>query len=217
MVEAQARTVTETFAYNGGRAATAHFPSATPEAIVFAADGQYAAYLVAALHASEAPPTLVVGVHGQSTDEGRLREYSRGADPAQFAAHEHLFVRDVGEWVHTSLGISLPRERTAVWGASLGGEFALAMGLHHRDTYGVVFSASPGGGYRPPITWPRPLPRVYMLAGTQEPFFLENAQRWANALRAANADVVMQERPGEHGGAFWVQEFPLMVRWAFGS
>ena len=35
-------------------------------------------------------------------------------------------------------------------------------------------------------------------------------------LRDAGADVVMHERPGSHGGAFWQEEFPLMVAWAFG-
>jgi S-formylglutathione hydrolase FrmB len=56
---------------------------------------------------------------------------------------------------------------------------------------------------------------VYLVAGTLEPFFHENAIRWAEALREAGADVVMTERPGSHGGAFWREEFPLMVAWAF--
>ena len=51
---------------------------------------------------------------------------------------------------------------------------------------------------------------------TLEPFFLENATRWAVALRDAGTDVVMTERAGSHGGAFWREEFPLMVAWAFG-
>jgi hypothetical protein len=50
----------------------------------------------------------------------------------------------------------------------------------------------------------------------RSPFFLENATRWADALRAAGADVVMTERAGSHGGPFWSEEFPLMVAWAFG-
>jgi hypothetical protein len=29
--------------------------------------------------------------------------------------------------------------------------------------------------------------------------------------------VVLTERPGEHGGAFWGEELPLMVDWAFGG
>ena len=76
--------------------------------------------------------------------------------------------------------------------------------------------ASPGGGYKPPVTMPRPLPRTYLVAGTQEPFFLRNAKRWADALRDAGADVVMKERAGSHGDAFWLEEFALMVAWAFG-
>ena len=37
----------------------------------------------------------------------------------------------------------------------------------------------------------------------------------AVALRDAGADVVMTERVGAHGDAFWFGEFPLMVAWAF--
>ena len=62
---------------------------------------------------------------------------------------------------------------------------------------------------------PSPLPRTYLVAGTQEPFFLENATRWADALRDAGADVMMTERVGGHGDPFWQAEFPLMVAWAF--
>jgi S-formylglutathione hydrolase FrmB len=63
---------------------------------------------------------------------------------------------------------------------------------------------------------PSPVPRTYLVAGAQEPFFLRNAARWAGALRDAGADVVLAERPGSHGGPFWQEEFPLMVTWAFG-
>ena len=91
------------------------------------------------------------------------------------------------------------------------------MGLRHPDVYGAVFCASPGAGYRPPGVIQSPVPRTYLVAGTLEPFFLENAARWAVALRNAGADVVLTERAGPHGGAFWREEFPLMVTWAFGS
>jgi len=33
------------------------------------------------------------------------------------------------------------------------------------------------------------VPRTYLVAGTLEPFFLDNAARWAAALRDAGADV----------------------------
>ena len=85
----------------------------------------------------------------------------------------------------------------------------------HPDIYGAIFCASPGAGYRPPDTMPSSLPRTYLVAGTLEPFFHENAFRWAQALGDADADVVMTERVGSHGDAFWRDEFPLMVAWAF--
>jgi S-formylglutathione hydrolase FrmB len=63
---------------------------------------------------------------------------------------------------------------------------------------------------------PEQLPRAYIVAGTQEPFFLANATRWASALANQGVDVVMKERAGSHGDAFWRREFPRMVAWAFG-
>ncbi len=46
--------------------------------------------------------------------------------------------------------------------------------------------ASPGAGYQPE-TLPGPLPRVYLVAGRQEQFFLDNASRWEDALERASA------------------------------
>ena len=44
---------------------------------------------------------------------------------------------------------------------------------------------------------------------------LENATPWADALRTASGDVVMNKRAGSRGGPFWSQELPLMVTWTF--
>jgi enterochelin esterase-like enzyme len=209
--------ITETFEYDGGRQVVVYIPAASPESIVFAGDGGWhISRLAEVLEAANARSTMIVGVHGLADDEARLREYSPVFDAERFAAHEKFFVEDVRQWVQSRFGVALPAERTAVWGASIGGELALAMGFRHPGIYGAVFSASPGGGYRPPAVMPSPLPRVYLVAGTLEPFFLGNATRWAVALRGAGADVVMTERAGSHGDAFWTEEFPLMVAWAFG-
>jgi enterochelin esterase-like enzyme len=212
--------VTETFEYDGGRQVTVYVPPNPTEAIVFAGDGQRIAQWGRLVPKADArttiPPTMIVGAHGLADDMPRLHEYSPGFDPDRFAAHERFFVEDVRRWTQARFGVALPSERTAVFGASAGGELALALGLRHPDVYGTVFCASPGAGYKPPRLMPSPLPRAYLVAGTQEPFFLANAKRWANALRDAGADVVMNERAGSHGGIFWQEEFPLMVAWAFG-
>jgi enterochelin esterase-like enzyme len=208
--------VTETFGYDGGRPVTVYVPPDPPEAVVFAGDGQLISQWSGALEAADLPPTMIVGVYRLTDEMLRLHEYSPGFDPDRFSAHEKFFVDDVRRWARSRFGVALPAERTAVFGVSAGGEFALAIGLRHPDVYGVVFSASPGAGYRPPAVMPSALPRAYLVAGTLEPFFRRNATRWADALRAAGADVVMTERVGSHGDAFWREEFPLMVAWAFG-
>lgn len=209
--------VTETFEYDDGRQVSVYVPPERTESVVFAGDGGWhTAHLSEMLEAGGRRSTMIVGAHGLADDDSRLKEYSPVFDEERFAAHEKFFVEDVRDWVRSRFDFALPAERTAVWGASVGGELALAMGVRHPDIYGAVFCASPGGGYRPPDVMPSPLPRFYLVGGKQEQWFLDHAIRWANALRDAGIDVVMIEREGKHGGAFWAEEFPLMVAWAFG-
>ena len=208
--------VTETFGYDGGRLVTAYVPADPPEALVFTGDGQMISQWGAALEAGDVPPTMIVGVHRLADETLRLHEYSPGFDPDRFAAHEQFVVDEVRRWVWSRFGVAPTTGHTAVFGVSAGGELALALGMRHPDIYGAILCASPGGGYRPPPVMPSPLPRANLVAGTLEPFFLANATRWADALRDAGADVVMTQRVGSHGDAFWREEFPLMVAWAFG-
>jgi enterochelin esterase-like enzyme len=209
--------VTETFDYDGGRQVTAYVPPDPPEAIVFAGDGQLISPWGGLLEAPGLPPTMIIGAHRVADETLRLHEYSPGFDPNRFAAHEKFFVEDLPAWAQSRFGVALPAKQTAVLGVSAGGELALAIGLRHPDLYGAIFSASPGGGYRPPDEMPHPLPRTYLVAGTLEPFFLANAARWARALRDAGTDVVMTKRAAGHEDAMWRHEFPLMVAWAFGK
>jgi enterochelin esterase-like enzyme len=209
--------VTERLAgYDGGRLVTVYVPPAPAEAVVFAGDGHLISQWGESVEAADVLPTMIVGVHRLSDETLRLHEYSPGFEPERFAAHEKFLVEDVHGWVRARFGVGLPAERTAAFGVSAGGELALAIGLRHPDVYGAIFCASPGGGYQPPGVMPSPLPRAYLVAGTLETFYRENAVRWATALRAAGAEVVMTDRAGSHGGAFWRQELPLMVTWAFG-
>jgi pimeloyl-ACP methyl ester carboxylesterase len=207
--------ITERLGYDGGRQVTVYVPPTPVEAVVFAGDGQLISQWSRSMEAPDVPSTMLVGVHRLSDETQRLHEYSPGFEPERFAAHEKFFIEDVRGWVGTRFGIDMPAERTAVFGVSAGGELALAIGLRHPDLYSAIFCASPGGGYLPPRIMPSSLPRTYLVAGTLESFFRDNATRWATALRDAGAEVVMTERVGSHGDAFWQEELPLMVAWAF--
>lgn len=211
------KIVVESFAYDGGRQVAVYLPPQPPEAVVFAGDGQLISQWGGYLEAADVPPTMIVGVYRTDDEDEmeRIKEYSPQFDPERFAAHERFFVEDVRRWVATRFDLSLPPEQTAVCGVSASAELSLAMGLRHPDVYGVVFAASPGGGFRPPEEIPATLSRTYLTAGTLEPFFLENATRWAGALQEVGADVMMTERVGNHGDPFWPAEFVQMVKWAF--
>lgn len=208
--------VVQAFDHDGGREVSVYVPAATPEAVVFAGDGQLVAPWGADLERADLPATMVVGVHRLDDELARLCEYSPGFDPPRFAAHESFVVGEVRSWVRSRFGVDLPPRRTAVLGFSAGGELALALGLRHPDVFGTVLCGSPGAGFRPPDPLPSPLPRAYILAGMDEPFFQENADRWFEALGDAGAEVVMVERDGGHGDPFWREELPLMAAWAFG-
>src|SRR5262249_33207555 len=127
--------VTKTFEYDGGRQVTVYVPPDSPEAVVFAGDGQRISLCGALLEITDAPPAMLVGVHGLTAGNLRLREYSPVFDAERFAAHEKFFVEDVPHWINSHFGVALPTERTAVYGASAGGELALALGLRHPDLY----------------------------------------------------------------------------------
>jgi enterochelin esterase-like enzyme len=208
--------VTEGFPYDGGRSVTVYVPPYPPEAIVFAGEGQVLAQWGADLEGTDLPSTMVVGVHRSVDEDVRLHEYSPGFDADRFEAHEAFVVDEVRRWVAGRFGVALPPERTAALGVSAGGELALALAVRHPQLFGAVLCASPGAGYRPPVDLQHPLPRAYFVAGNQEPFFRENASRWAGAWRAVGAEVVLKERVGAHGDPFWRQELPKMVAWAFG-
>ncbi len=205
--------ITKTFDFDGGRDVSACLPTKPATAVVFAADGQATARLGELLAPDLA--VAVVGVQGLTDEMERLKEYSQGFDGARFAAHEAFFTGPVRQWAWEVLGRDYPAAQTAIFGASAGGELALALGLAHPDLYGAILAGSPGGGFRPSEELPPEIPRTYLVGGTLEPFFLDNATRWASALQDAGVEVVMAEREGGHGSELWDAEFAAMVRWAF--
>ena len=113
--------VTETFDYDGGRQVTVYVPPDPPEGIAFAGDGQRISKWGRLLDKTDAPSTMIVGVHGLADETLQLHEYSPGFEPEPFAAHEKFFVEDVRRWTESRFGVALPTERTAVFGVSAGG------------------------------------------------------------------------------------------------
>lgn len=208
------KLITEKFEFDGGRLVTVYVPQLPPEIIVFAGDGQETSSWGSDLEATDLPPVMIVGIHRCEDETLRLHEYTPVFDAERFAAHEKFVIDEVRPWALSRFNVSLPAHRTIFCGISASGELSLAMGFRHPDIFGVVFSCSPGAGYRPPEALPASRPAVYLVAGEKEPFFLENAQRWADAQSAGGGDVVMAEREGGHGDKFWREEFPLMLAWA---
>lgn len=214
VVPMNGRVIEANFDYDGGRKVTVYLPAAPPTAIVFASDGQLIGSWGDVTEQAAAAPIMLVATHRAEDETQRLHEYSPHFDATRFGSHERFF-DEVRQWVESRFAVALPRERTAVLGVSAGGELALALGLRHADVYGAILCASPGAGFRPPATLPSGLPRVYLVAGTREPFFLDNATRWEAALRNAGADVVLHERVADHDATMWRAEFLPMLSWAF--
>src|SRR3989440_9000757 len=135
--------VTETFDYDGGRQVTVYVPPDPPEAIVFAGDGQTISHWGGFLEAADVPSTMIVGVHRAADETLRLHEYSPGFDPERFAAHDRFFVEDVGAWVRSRFGVTLPARRTAVLGVSAGGGPAAALRRRHPGLFRAELFTSP--------------------------------------------------------------------------
>lgn len=207
---------TKAFAYDNERTVSIYVPTNSAEAIVYCGDGELISDWGADIEAAGLPPTMVVGVHRSDDETLRLHEYSAGFDAERFNAHEDFLINEVRPWVCAQFGVTLPIERTAVFGVSAGGELALALGIRNPNIFGAILSASPGAGYRPPNPMPQEVPRTYLVAGKEEPFFLENAQRWAHALQNSDNEFVMIQGNGGHDEKMWRSEFPKMVSWAFG-
>ncbi|MEM7363477.1 MAG: alpha/beta hydrolase-fold protein [Pseudomonadota bacterium] len=208
--------ITERFTFDGGRDVTLYVPSAPVQAILYCGDGQLLPHWGDDIERQDGlPSTMIVGVHRLADETLRLHEYSANFDPDRFAAHEEFVTGPLRAWVDATYAVNLPPDQCSVFGVSASGEFALAMGARHPDVFGVVLSASPGAGYKPSDGVIDKMPPTYLVAGRQEPFFLENATRWAMALRDCGQKVVLETRDAGHDDGMWRAELPKMMAWAF--
>ena len=209
------KLVTETFPFDNDRQVTVYVPTRQVEMILYCGDGQLLSLWGADLERGDLPSTMIVGAHRHADETLRLHEYSAKFDPVRFREHEDFLVDEVRSWVNTKFNVNLPRYRTVAYGVSAGAELALALGGRHPNIFGAVFAASPGAGYRPKDEIIDAMPPTYLVAGSQEPFFLENALRWAKALGDNGNENVLEERNAGHDEMMWRGELPKMVTWAF--
>lgn len=207
--------ISEIFPFENGREVTVYLPERPVKAILYSGDGQLLSKWGFDLERDDLPSTMIVGVHRHVNETLRLHEYSPNFDPVRFKAHEDFLIEGVRTWVNSSFGINLPDVRTAAYGVSAGGELALALGIRHSNIFDAVFSASPGAGYKPTDDIISTMPSTYLVAGIQEPFFLENATRWATALQENGREVTLKERHAGHDETMWRAELPKMLTWAF--
>jgi hypothetical protein len=133
----------------------------------------------------------------------RLHDSPPGFEPERFAAHEQFFVEDVRRWAESGVGVALPPERMNVSQCSASPQVGSWPSLLASTSTCLRCGLLRLAWRRLQAAWRYPLPRTYLVAGTQEPFFLGNARTWV-------------ERAGPHGGAFWREEFPLMMAREFG-
>jgi len=209
--------LSEVFPYDNGRVVTVYLPNRPAEAILYCGDGQLLPSWGFDLERDDLPPTMIVGVHRHPDETLRLHEYSPKFEPARFKLHEDFLINEVRSWANSRFNLNLTKDKTAAFGVSASGELALALGARHPNIFGAVFSASPGAGYRPANEIIDLLPPTYLVAGIQEPFFLDNAVRWAEALKVKGKDVVLVKRNAGHDDAMWRAELPKMVAWGFSN
>lgn len=223
------RIETHALAFGDGsswRPVTLFLPNAladTPSvAVCFCADGQavpdFARSLRHAVQAGQCPPTILVGVHSVQSKRGE--EYLLGADDGAFDAHQAFFVQNLPDWLRSTFEIEVRVERTAVFGFSNGGAFAMAMGLRHPDKFGVVVGFSVARckcrALIPPPNSPW-IPRYYLSAGNRGPekMFQKHTASLAGQMRRRGIEHVFTQRDAGHEIAFWATELPRALEWAF--
>ena len=99
--------VNETFDYDGGRQVTVYVPPDSPDAVVFAGDGQLISQWGGILEAADLRSTLIVGAHRLDDEMARIHAYSPGFDPERFSAHEEFFVEHVRRWTRSRCGMGV--------------------------------------------------------------------------------------------------------------
>jgi enterochelin esterase-like enzyme len=131
--------------------------------------------------------------------------------------HEKFFLEELIPWAERAYNITKARDQRALMGYSSGGGFTAVMAALHPDVFGFAFPFSPNDSAA--FDAQKPLPALFIEAGTLEDYFLETAQVVNNLALEANpkARVELRIRVGGHDSVLWEEEFINAVRWAWGK
>ena len=200
-------------------------PGEKVAATVYLADGgqvhQVAPYIDYLVVSRRLPAVLLVGVHpgknllggdDPQVSDTRALEYliGFGKTDERFEAHERFFINEVIPWAEAKFGAPKDRNRRAVWGASNGGSFALAMGLRHSDVFGHVIAFSPtwSGNLSTPKWTRAEVPSHYLLFGTLESKNIRKlASDWSETVSQNGAAVTLRQPVSGHDGVMWLEWF----------
>ncbi len=184
--------------------------------VVYCADGQVVDALAMTLLRSSGSlyPPILIGVHSHPTM--RAEEYLLSSNE-HYLDHEKFFTDDLRFWAHETLGISVERINSVLFGFSNGGAFAIATTLRHCDRFAAAIAFSvPAFGQLPDIPQlPVLRPSVYLAAGNRgaEKSIRKNVLKLRKTLQRNQILVEYCERTSDHTLDFWATEFVTAVRW----
>jgi S-formylglutathione hydrolase FrmB len=157
---------------------------------------------------------------------------SFGTDEAEGLPYGRFLVHELPGLVGRHLGVTAPRERTFVAGASMGGYAALRWALHAPERFAAAASLSGSLDIADPDRYRRrpelmrrlfggrpvpgtpddllalvaravgPQPRLHVACGADDAHLAEN-RRFVAAARAADRSVTLDVGPGGHDWAYW--------------
>ena len=187
--------------------------------VLFCADGQtveaFSRRIEREVDEGTLPQIVLVGAH---SSQQRFTEYVRGQDESRFRRHQEFFIEELRDWFNMEFGVTLDRNRTAVFGFSHGGAFALTMASRHPGHFSLVVAFSVAGDFEEYQLQGQnceAISRFYLSAGSKEKPLLRRTRQYATQLKTMKLGCVITERHAGHDFGYWDEELPLALRWGF--
>jgi len=174
----------------------------------------------------ELEPFIIVGVDVNM--KRRTDDYA--PEGSRFTEYTRFFVEEMLSLIEQKYAVRDDGNQRILAGDSLGGTVSLHLALQHRQLFHRVLSLS--GAFlkstqsalnqEQDLSWLR----IYQLIGTEETEvktnrgvfdFLAANRAVRSLLEERKADLLYEERPGDHLWGFWQQELAAGLRWLLGD